>query len=419
MRKFLILFAMLSIASFFLINCSEDEVTNPDNGGGDPTVNITSPADGESFVDGQTITFTGSGEDHEGVALHEDSLVWTSDHDDSIGTGTSFDNNTLSLNTHVITLTGTDTEGRTDSESITIDVTESSPSDFELISADTFTMGSPTDEPERYDNETLHLVTLTNDFYMSETEITNQQYADLAQWAYDNGYCTATSASLRDALDGSTEELLDLDDVDCEILFSGSTLTVYAGKENHPVKEVSWYGAVSYCDWLSMNEGLTRAYDHSTWQCNGHEPYNAEGYRLPTEAEWEYACRAGSQTPFNTGSCLDAETEANYNGNDPYSGCSSGPNEDWTVIVGIYPPNSYSIYDMHGNLWEWCNCWYGSYSDDETDPVGPSTGTYRILRGGSWYKAASECRSAYRFEITPAYTHSGIGFRVCRSDVSP
>jgi len=287
-------------------------------------------------------------------------------------------------------------------------------SGFVLIPADTFTMGSLWDEPERQNDETLHLVTLTHDFYMSEVEVTNQQYADMSQWAYDNGYCTATSSSLQDNLDGSTTELLDMDSSACDISFSGGAFTVDIGKEDHPVKEVSWYGSVSYCDWLSMKAGLTRAYDHSTWECNGHDPYNAKGYRLPTEAEWEYACRAGTQTPFNTGNCLDAGTEANYSGNYPYYGCTSGPYEGWTVPVGSYPANSFGLYDMHGNVWEWCNDWYGSYSGDETDPKGPSTGTYRVHRGGCWASTAQGCRSAYRRWIDPTWTRNIGGFRVCR-----
>ena len=242
------------------------------------------------------------------------------------------------------------------------------------IQADTFTMGSPTFEIDRGGSETLHKVTLTTPFYMFATEVTNQQYAEMAQWAYDSLHCTATSTSLQDALDGSTQELLDLDSV-CEISFSGGTFTVDSGKEEHPVVEVTWYGAVAYCDWLSLREGLARAYDHTTWQCNGNAPYAATGYRLPTEAEWEYACRAGTLTPFNTGSCLDAETEVNYNGNYPYSGCPTGPYVDWTVPVGSYPANAFDLYDMHGNLYEWCNDRYGVYSGDETDPVGPSVGS--------------------------------------------
>ena len=251
-----------------------------------------------------------------------------------------------------------------------------------FVNIDTFTMGSPADEPDRGSDETQHTVTLTTPFYMFATEVTNQQYAELAQWAYTNGHCTSTTTSLCDNLDGSTQELLDLDDADCEIFFVGGTFVVDSGEEDHPVVEVTWYGAVAYCDWLSLREGLARAYDHSTWQCNGYAPYNAEGYRLPTEAEWEYACRAGTQTPFNTGSCLDAGTEANFNGNSSYSGCPMGTYVGWTVPVGSYPENAFDLYDMHGNLWEWCNDWYGAYSGDVTNPVGPYTDTHRVMRGG-------------------------------------
>jgi len=288
------------------------------------------------------------------------------------------------------------------------------PEGFVAIPADTFTMGSPTDEPSHESNETLHTVTLTTLFYMFATEVTNQQYADMAQWAYDSLHCTATTASLLDNLDGSTQELLDLYGP-CEISFTGSTFTVNSGKEEHPVMGVNWYGAVAYCDWLSLREGITRAYDHNTWQCNGNAPYEASGYRLPTEAEWEYACRAGTHTPFNTGDCLDAGTEANYNGEYPYSRCPSGPFVGWTVPVGSYPANTFDLYEMHGNLYEWCNDWYGDYSGDEVDPVGSTTGTYRVLRGSDWNYTAQNCRSAYRGSSYPDGSYNYIGFRPVRS----
>ena len=293
------------------------------------------------------------------------------------------------------------------------------PGEMVLVPAGSFAMGSPGDEYGHESNETQHTVTLTTPFYMSSTEVTNQQYADLAQWAYDQGYCTATSSSLRDALDGSTQELLNLDDGDCEISFSGGVFTVDAGKEDHPVKEVTWYGGARYCDWLSLDAGASmpeRAYAHGgDWACNDGDPYNSSWYRLPTEAEWEYACRAGTQTPFHTGECLDAGTEANYNGNYPYQGCPSGPYEGWTVEVGSYPANAFGLYDMHGNLYEWCNDWYGTYGGDETDPTGPEAGSYRVVRGGRWYSVARYCRSAGRYGYDPDGSFYAFGFRLARS----
>ena len=182
------------------------------------------------------------------------------------------------------------------------------------------------------------------------------------------------------------------------------------------MKYVTWYGSVAYCDWLSLQQGLPRAYSHSTWLCNGGNPYTAPGYRLPTEAEWEYACRAGTQTPFNTGTCLDAGTEANYRGFAPYTGCPSGPYAGWTMPVGSYPANAFGLYDMHGNLYEWCNDWYGYYGGTVTDPVGAGAGyAARVFRGGFWSSPARYCRSAVRYLSYPSDVYVDLGFRPVRS----
>jgi formylglycine-generating enzyme required for sulfatase activity len=286
---------------------------------------------------------------------------------------------------------------------------------FVRIAPGTFTMGSPVDEPGRRDNETQHNVTLTHGIYVQTTEVTNQQYMEVAQWAYDNGHVTATSACLYDKLDGSTERL--------KALGSGYEMTFSAGvfscvNPTHPAKWVTWCGAVAYCDWLSLRQGLPRAYNHATGQCNSGNPYTAAGYRLPTEAEWEYACRAGTQTPFNTGSCLDAGSEANYDGSRPYAGCPTGPYVGWTVPVGSYPANAFGLYDMHGNVWEFCNDWSGPYGGTVTDPVGPVSpvvGTYRVVRGGVWFIEAQICRSACRLNDVPNSTYNAVGFRPVRS----
>jgi formylglycine-generating enzyme required for sulfatase activity len=285
---------------------------------------------------------------------------------------------------------------------------------FMSIPPGTFIMGSPTTEPERNTDETQHQVTLTHGIYVQTTEVTNQQYRDMAQWAYNNGHVTATTSGLYDNLDGSARFLKTLGP-GYEISFNAGVFSCI--NPTHPAKYVTWYGSVAYCDWLSRQQGLPRAYSHLTWQCNWGLPYEATGYRLPTEAEWEYACRAGTQTPFNTGSCLDAGTEANYYGPYPYPGCPTGPNVGWTVPVGNYPANAFGLHDMHGNEWEWCNDWYGLYGGTVTDPVGAGSGSYRVFRGGSWPFDARYCRSANRGRDVPSPANGDLGFRVVRSSV--
>jgi formylglycine-generating enzyme required for sulfatase activity len=284
--------------------------------------------------------------------------------------------------------------------------------DFVYVAPGTFMMGSPTTEPNRFTDETQHQVTLTHGIYVQTTEVTNQQYMEMAQWAYDHGYVTATSTHLFDNLDGSTMFLKILGSGIYEMTFSGGVFS--CENPTHPVKYVNWYGSVAYCDWLSLQQGLPRAYSHSTWQCNSGNPYTAAGYRLPTEAEWEYACRAGTQTPFNTGSCLDAGTEANYNAEYPYTGCLAGGWVGWTVPVGSYPANAFGLHDMHGNLFEWCNDRYGTYGGTVTDPVGPGAGGYLVLRGGAFDAWAWHCRSAARGRGASA-DNGSLGFRVARS----
>jgi formylglycine-generating enzyme required for sulfatase activity len=294
-------------------------------------------------------------------------------------------------------------------------VNAGTPVGFVSIPAGTFMMGSPTTEESRWPDETQHQVTLTHGIYVQATEVTNQQYLDMTQWAYGQGFAIVVGDSiLRDNLDGSTQVLLDLRGY-CEISFSGGVFTADAGTASHPVMSVTWYGSVAYCDWLSLQQSLPRAYSHSTWQCSAGDAYMATGYRLPTEAEWEYACRAGTQTPFCTGSCLDAGTEANYNGGYPYTGCPTGPYVGRTLPVGSYQANAFGLYDMHGNLFEWCNDWYGAYGGTVTDPVGAGAGGFRVIRGGHWSNFAQSCRSAGRLYFFPDGPAGGIGFRPVRS----
>jgi formylglycine-generating enzyme required for sulfatase activity len=292
------------------------------------------------------------------------------------------------------------------------------PDGYVTIAAGALAMGSPEDEMGRFADETLHEVTLTNALYVKSTEVTNQQFLDLAQWAYDHGYVTATSDVLNDNILNDNPDavsppalLLDLASPVCDIDFTNGVFTTI--NPTYPVKAVNWYGAAAYCDWLSLQHGLPRAYNHSTWQCNG-GPYAVTGYRLPTEAEWEYACRAGSTTAFHNGPITAPDgcnpLDAGLNTIGWYCGNAEGSGHP----VGEKSPNAWNLYDMHGNSFEWCNDRYGAYGDAATNPEGPSTGDFRVFRGGAWNEVARYSRAAARVPQKPEYSSAFVGFRSVR-----
>jgi formylglycine-generating enzyme required for sulfatase activity len=240
-----------------------------------------------------------------------------------------------------------------------------------LINGGTFMMGSPSSEVGRDDDEVQHQVTVSG-FYMGKYEVTQEEYQAVM-----------------------------------------GTNPAYFKGADFPVEQMSWYDAVEYCNALSVQEGLTPAYTingtNVTWN------RNANGYRLPTEAEWEYACRSGTTTPFSTGNNITTN-QANYDGNYPYNGNTKGTYRERTTAVGSFPPNAWGLYDMHGNLWEWCWDWNGNYSrSTQTDPLGPSSGTVRVARGGSWGSRAMGWRSADRYGHDPTAGIKGTGFRVVRN----
>ncbi len=272
-------------------------------------------------------------------------------------------------------------------------------------------------------------VTLTRGFYLGQHEVTNQEYLAAVQWAYDHGYVTATTSSVQDNLDGSTQVLLNLDNDFSEIQFDGAgtfylreSPSSYAQSaypegydpSDHPVKEVSWYGAVRYCDWLSLQVGLPRAYQHSgDWSCNGGDPYEATGYRLPTDAEWEYAAQWDDERIYPWGDVGPNCSRTNYNF------CVG-----WTSLVGSYPdaPEALGLSDMGGNQWEWCNDWWvcDLGTGSQTNPAGPGSDTYRVLRGGSWHSDSYYyLRCAYRTPYPPDSSSRSNAFRVARTVGAP
>ncbi len=182
-----------------------------------------------------------------------------------------------------------------------------------------------------------------------------------------------------------------------------------------PVEQVTWFDAALYCNARSRRDGYDTVYSYtgrtmdSIWCTNlSNISYDLtkNGYRLPTEAEWEYACRAGTNTEFYWGSDTGGDTAgAWFNGN-----CRS------TMAVAMKPPNDFYLYDMAGNVWQWCNDWYGSYSATaQTNPTGPTAGSYRVLRGGSWNYGPNYLRSAFRYDlVTPGDRYYGFGFRCVR-----
>jgi formylglycine-generating enzyme required for sulfatase activity len=218
---------------------------------------------------------------------------------------------------------------------------------FVLISPGTFMMGSPANEKDRDIDEVHHQVTLTKGFYLQTTEVTQEQWRRLM---------------------GSNPSHFKDCGGDC------------------PVEMVSWDDAQEFIKKLNK---IGKTYK----------------YRLPTEAEWEYACRAGSTTAFANGDEKDLTTIGWYRSNS-----GEKPHR-----VAQKDPNAWGLYDMHGNVWEWCQDWFGdAQAESVTDPVGPTSGSKRVVRGGSWGEDARFCRSAFRFNKTPTVRWDVVGFRVIK-----
>jgi formylglycine-generating enzyme required for sulfatase activity len=246
-----------------------------------------------------------------------------------------------------------------------------------LIPAGEFLMGSPDSDKDANDNEKpQHRVRITRPFYLGAYEVTQEEYETVMG---------RNPSSFSAQGDGKSR-------------VSGQDT------RRHPVEHVSWNDAIQFCNKLSEREGLKPYYQSGAGQQSV-----SEGFHLPTEAEWEYACRAGTTTRYSSG-----DDEKNLGEHAWYPGNSAGK----THLVGQKLPNAFGLYDMHGNVLEWCGDWYDDrYYANTTvvDPAGPAQGTKRVLRGGCVWVDPSEARSANRVGVSPADRKGPMGFRVARA----
>ena len=262
---------------------------------------------------------------------------------------------------------------------------------FVLIRPGSFVMGSPHDGDIGVDDETVHRVTLTKGFYMQNTEVTVGHFRQFVkatghrtEGETTGGCWVRTESGGWKKKKGSTWSN------------PGSWETAKSHQtDRHPVTCVCWNDAQAFIQWLSRKEGMS--------------------YGLPTEAEWEFACRAATTTPFAFGRCLST-SQANYGGVGPHFSDCRGVylvDRKSPIRVAGLAPNPWGLFDMHGNVSEWCQDWYGGYSSGPvTDPKGASFGTDRVMRGGHWFSKAHGCRSAKRSSFRPDSASDAVGFRL-------
>ena len=277
-------------------------------------------------------------------------------------------------------------------------ITNSIGMELMLIPAGEFMMGSSNSETGRGDDEFQHTVRITNPYYVAIHEVTFGQFL---QFVAATKYMTEAETDGEGGWGYEKQEGFSQD-----VKYSWRDTGFLQG-DDHPVVNVSWNDAVAFCSWLTRTEGVE--------------------YRLPTEAEWEYACRAGTTAMYQhgnnpeglafVGNVADGSYSEQF-GTKNITPISAKDGFVFTSPVGRFRSNAFGLFDMHGNACEWCSDWYGNYkSSAGNDPQGPSGGSDRVLRGGGWGGTAGLCRSAGRSGLSPSYRDGNLGFRVARSSV--
>jgi formylglycine-generating enzyme required for sulfatase activity len=303
------------------------------------------------------------------------------------------------------------------SDSVDFSCFPPAPPDMVLVPAGAFDMGdhygvgSPNELP-------VHTVYI-DAFYMDVYEVSNDKYCTYLNSAYGQGLIEVKSGIVYKY--GDTETYCDTTTSSSRsrIHWDGITFTVTPLKGDHPMVTVTWYGSVAYSNWRSDQEGLPPCYDLNTWDCT----FGAGGYRLPTEAEWEKAARGSEYNPYYQypwGNSIDGSNANYWQSGDPFEGTNPettpvGYYDGNQIPSGVDMANGYGLYDMAGNVWEWCNDWYGSsyYSNSPpNNPHGPSSGPVRVLRGGSYYFDSNYLRCANRINDDPGGRYYYFGFRL-------
>ncbi|MFC1898536.1 SUMF1/EgtB/PvdO family nonheme iron enzyme [Candidatus Cloacimonadota bacterium] len=248
-----------------------------------------------------------------------------------------------------------------------------------------------------------HEVSLTHNFEMSKYEITSAEFCTMLNFALNENELQIIPDESVLNLNGDQQELLDLDSGQCQINFEINSFVVTTGMEQFPVVEITWFGAAFYCNMLSRMNGNYELYDLENWSC---EPYSESGFRLPTEAEWEYAARYNDGRIYPWGNEQPDSTRVNC----------FGMGIPGLVNVGSFSPNGDSTLgfcDLSGNVWEWCNDWFEEYSSDpQVDPIGPETGTRIMIRGAGWMSLIEQLHTANRFSNYKDHSYYDFGFRL-------